>query len=432
MSSLPITNLCEHVMNPEDIISIIASNRTSPDQKPLQVYLHIPFCASKCHFCDWVDDIPVAQLKSGPGTRQRYVDTLCRQILYWGPHLSQIGYRPTSIYWGGGTPTRLDLEDFTRIANSLSDAFDLTSLVQHTMESTPNELTPEKLERIRGIGVDRLSIGVQSFDPDQLRRAGRAHSAEQAMSAVAMAQRAGITDINIDIISGFPDEDLAAFRRTLDIGVSLNPTHISVYSYRATPRTTMAVQTYRNIRHALQLDAMIESYELAQDVLERNGYTEYCFNYFAKQDKYEFKAGMYGYQLQGDIIGFGAGASSTIGTMSLTNPDVPLENFMQNPLAFESVAPFSVEKPEIFFPLFGGALMTRDGILFQRFEYLTGIPFAKLWQSPAIRAWFQYVENCGAKLKFETTGIRNMEPHIHRVYLKNLAYTLNPVLLKQE
>jgi len=418
-------------MNAEALLQEVSVARNSAGIKDLQIYLHIPFCASKCHFCDWVDDIPVTQLKSGPGVRRRYVESLCRQIEFWGPHLTAIGYRPSSIYWGGGTPTRLDVEDFRMVHRSLISAFDFSSLVQHTLESTPSEITEKKLECLESIGVNRLSYGVQSFDPDQLRRAGRAHSAEQAVEAVKLTRSAGITDINIDLISGFPDEDLATFKRTLDIAAGLEPTHISVYSYRATPRTMMAVQVNRGVRQALQLEAMIESYELAQDVLTRAGYTEYCFNYFAKGEDLKFSAGLYGYQLDGDIAGFGAGATSTIGGMSLSNQDTHLHRYIDSPLEFDSVKKFALEKPEMFFPLLGGALMTQEGLSFAKFEYVTGVPFAKAWAQPEIKAWFQYVENCGARLKFEADRIYSADREIHRVYLKNLTYTLNPALLQQ-
>ncbi len=416
-------------MNAEALIRKISSMRNSAEEKTLQIYLHIPFCSSKCHFCDWVDDISVTQLRSGASVRRQYVEALCRQIEFWGPHLTTLGYRPSCIYWGGGTPTRLDAQDFPIIRDSLRSSFDLDSLEQHTLETTPSDLTREKLESLESIGVDRLSIGVQSFDPDQLRRAGRAHSSQQAVEAIRLAKASRITDVNIDLISGFPDEMLSTFRNTLQQAVELDPTHISVYSYRATPRTIMAVQTHRGVRHGLELDAMIESYELAQDVLTQAGYKEYCFNYFVKDDRYQFVAGLYGYKLEGDIIGFGAGAESTIGALTLGNEDTELHRYIEHPLDFDTVAPFTLEKPEMFFPLFGGALMTEGGISFPKFEYLTGIPFSQAWSSPDIKAWFQYVQNCGARLSFEQDRIRASDRKIHPVYLKNLAYTLNPALL---
>jgi putative oxygen-independent coproporphyrinogen III oxidase len=417
-------------MNAETIIDRVAAARSSLGAKDLQIYIHIPFCSSKCHFCDWVDDIPVTQLKSGPAVRQKYVHALCRQIEYWGPPLTALEYRPKYIYWGGGTPTRLDAEDFKTIHRSLSSAFDLSSVSQHTMESTPSDITEEKLVAIESIGVDRLSFGVQSFDPDQLRRAGRAHSREQAIQAVELTRKSKIKDVNIDLISGFPDESLAAFKKTLEVAAELAPTHISVYSYRATPRTMMAIQVNRGVRNGLKLDEMIESYELAQDVLTRAGYKEYCFNYFKKQDAFTFDAGLYGYQLDGDIMGFGAGATSTIGGLSLSNQDTQLHRYMDNPLEFDSINPFSLDKPEMFFPLLGGALMTQDGLSLQKFEYITGVPFSMAWQTPQIKAWFQYVQNCGARLNFEKNRILSADRNIHRVYLRNLSYTLNPTLLQ--
>lgn len=410
----------------------IAALRGGGSVRPLQIYLHVPFCASKCHFCDWVDDIPTVQLTSGPRVRRRYADALCRQIEFWGPRLTAIGYRPHSIYWGGGTPTRLDPGDLDRIGRALAASFDMSALVQHSLESTPNDLTPEKLERLAAIGVDRLSIGVQSFDPEQLRRAGRAHSAEQAIAAVRLAQQSGIADINLDLISGFPDERLGTFRKTLELTVALDVTHVSVYSYRATRRTIMAMQVHDGVRQALDLDEMIASYEVAQEVLSAAGYDEYCFNYFAKDTRYRFDAGLYGYQLTGDIIGFGAGATSTIGHLSLGNPETPIERFIEDPSVFDSVTSFGVGRPEMLFPLFGGALMTQGGLNFERFESLTGVSFQQAWSRPEVRAWFQYIKNCGAVLRTEHDGIRAADRrNIHRVYLRNLAYTLNASLVER-
>lgn len=417
-------------MNAETLLSDIAAVRRTTEPKPLQIYLHIPFCASKCHFCDWVDDIPVEQLRSGPAVRRNYAGALKRQIEFWGPHLTALGYRPTSIYWGGGTPTRLDAEEIAATQDSMRAAFDLTSLSQHTMESTPNELTGEKLARLKAIGVDRLSLGVQSFDADQLRRAGRAHSVEQAMAAVPLANRAGFDDVNIDLISGFPEESLETYRKTLETAVAVAPSHITVYSYRATPRTTMAMQVHKGIRHAIGLDAMIASYELTQEVLTRAGYEEYCFNGFCREPRYQFKAGLYGYTLEGDIIGFGAGAQSQIGGMSLLNFDTNLHRYIDDPFEFDEVERYTLEQADKLFPLLGRALLTRDGISFSRFEYITGIPFAEAWANQAVRAWFRYIENCGAHLSFAPDRVYSVDRDIHRVYLKNLSYTLNPTLLK--
>lgn len=400
-----------------------------PGEKRLQIYLHIPFCASKCHFCDWVDDIPVAQLRSGPDKLRLYVDALCRQIRYWGPHLTALGYRPTCIYWGGGTPTRLEAESFPVIQEALASSFDLGRLSQHTLESTPNNLTPDRLAALERIGVTRVSLGVQSFDADQLRRAGRSHSADQAIEAIVRVKQSSIHDLNLDLISGFPDEKLSVFKRTLETAVALEPQHVSVYSYRATPRTIMAVQSNRGVRSRLEYDSMVESYELAQDVLTRGGYREYCFNYFVREDRFQFEAGLYGYRLDGDIVGFGAGAESTLGTMALTNGDTSLAEYLEDPVSFESATPFGLDRPEMLFPLFGGALMTEGGLVHRKLEYLTGIPFDEAWAHPDVRAWFQFVQNCGARLSFEADRVRAEDRSgIHRVYLKNLSYTLNPAL----
>ena len=190
----------------------------------------------------------------------------------------------------------------------------------------------------------------------------------------------------------------------------------------------MAIQVNRGFRNRLGVDAMIESYECAQKVLSEAGYREYCFNYFSKDDKNRFDAGLYGYQLDGDIMGFGAGATSTLGGMSLFNPDTELHKFMENPCSFSSIRNYSLDQPEMFFPLLGGALMTKQGLSFEKFEYITGVPLAAALQTPQVKAWFRYVEICGARLVYERHRIVSADGNIHRVYLKNLAYTLNPAL----
>ncbi len=421
-------------MDAVELVDRIAGARSGSGsvERPLQIYIHVPFCASKCHFCDWVDDIPTVQLTSGPGTRKQYAEALCRQIECWGPRLTEIRYRPHSIYWGGGTPTRLAPGDLDRIGRTLAASFDMRALSQHTVESTPNDLTPERLDALAGIGVDRLSIGVQSFDPEQLRRAGRAHSVDQATAAVELAQRSGIADINLDLISGFPDEQLETFRKTLEIAVALDVTHVSVYSYRATRRTIMAMQVQDGVRQALDLESMIASYEVAQEVLGAAGYDEYCFNYFARDDRFRFEAGLYGYRLDGDIIGFGAGAASTIGRLCLRSAETPIAHFIANPIVFESVSAFGTGRPDMLFPLFGGALMTRDGLRYDKFVSLTGLTFTQAWNRPEVRAWFRYIENCGAVLHFDHEGIRVGDRRtVHRVYLRNRASTPNAPLIER-
>jgi len=148
-----------------DLVAAIEAVVRREPRRSLAIYLHVPFCASKCHFCDWVVDVPVARLRSTEDDRRGYVDALCRQIRYYGPLLTGLGYRPAVMYWGGGTPTRLNPSEMRAIAAAIDDGFDRSELVQWSMETTPNDLTADKLVAMRELGVNRVSVGAQSSIP---------------------------------------------------------------------------------------------------------------------------------------------------------------------------------------------------------------------------------------------------------------------------
>lgn len=413
-------------MQPESLISAIARSSEKECNRDLEIYIHIPFCSSKCHFCDWVVEVPTRQLLAGHSVRGQYVDRLCEQISFYGPQLMQIGYRPKYIYWGGGTPTRLEPDETNRIIDVLEESFDLSGLEQHTMESTPNDITPEKAANLKQRGVDRVSVGVQSFDAFQLRTAGRAHSAEQAVGAVAILRDAGIDNINIDLISGFPGEKRESFEATMDQALKLDPPHVTIYSYRATPETRMAIQVASGFRQLTTLEHMIDSYEYAQELLDRAGYREYLYNCFAREERYQFKVGLFGYGLRGDTIGFGSGASSTIGHHFLLNEKENQHLYMKNPLAFDMTLQYGPSQITILTDAIGNALMTNDGLRFDRFKRLTGCEFNEIYALPGIQGWFKYLKNCGAEFRWEQERLYLTPGTIPRIYLSHLFYSNNP------
>jgi oxygen-independent coproporphyrinogen-3 oxidase len=359
------------------------------------------------------------------------VDRLCQQIAFYGPQLTQLGYRPKFIYWGGGTPTRLDAAQTARVVSTLHASFDLSGLVQHTLESTPNDLTPEKAQNLKRCGIDRVSIGVQSFNAFQLRTSGRSHSADDAVNAVRMLRDAGIENINIDLISGFPGETREWFDETLQRTIDLSPSHVTVYSYRATPRTLMAMHIEQGIKAALTVDEMIAAYEHARATLGGAGYHEYLYNCFARTPGDYSKVSEYGYGLHGETIGFGSGASSIIGRHYLLNEKENYQTYLQNPLQFDVVIPFDYSQVTILTDVTGNALMTRDGLHFDRFHRLTGCELLRAMEVPGIRGWFRYLANCGAFLRWEAHRVSLDPASIHRVYLTHLHYSNNPALRKE-
>ncbi len=412
-------------MNPHDLLDAIESVTCEDRVRKLAIYVHVPFCTSKCHFCDWVVDIPVSRLRSEQENRTDYVDALCRQIRYYGPLLTTLGYQPQVMYWGGGTPTRLTPTEMRAIATTLADSFDLRPLEQWSMETTPNNLTAEKLDTMLTIGVNRVSVGAQSFNPYQLRRSGRVHTGEHTEQAVELLRAGGIDNFNIDIISSFPGEDLASSQETLERTLALNPPHVSVYPYRATPKTVMAMQLKRSVLAAHSRTHMIEGYELAISLLNAAGYHEYCHGYWVRNTHHEDKDGNYKYDLSGDKIGFGSGAESIIGHHLLWNENTKYQEYLDNPHSFTAAHQFTLDKPERCTALIGGALMTREGLVYTRFQRLTGLSFHDLRNTPYLHEWLQILQQCGARYLETNTSLRIDPTTIHHAYINHLAYTMS-------
>jgi len=419
-------------MKPQEILSRIAGAASTRSTRDLEIYLHIPFCSSKCLFCDWVVEVPTKELLSGPAKRAKYVNRLCEQISFYGPHLTQLGYRPKYIYWGGGTPTRLDPGETARIVETLHESFDLSGVSQHTLESTPNDMTPEKAENLKRCGVDRVSVGVQSFNAFQLRTSGRSHSAEDATRSIGILRAAGINNINIDLISGFPGEKREWFADTLQKTIDLNPTHITVYSYRATPLTRMAMQIEQGVKEPLTVEEMVSAYEYAQNMLQKADYNEYLYNCFARKPEDQFDAGLYGYGLQGETIGFGSGASSIIGHHYLLNEKENFNSYMEQPCNFDIVIPYDYSAVRVLADVAGNALMTREGLYFDRFKNITGCDFERVMEISGVRGWLRYLANCGAVFRWEKDRVLMDERLIHRVYITHLYYSNNPNIRQEQ
>ena len=413
-------------MTGAQVVEAVAAELDSAGERPLELYVHVPFCASKCHFCDWVTDIPVHRLRSGRAERAPYVESLCRQIRYYGPQLGRLGYRPRVMYWGGGTPTRLDPNEMQAVHRALAESFDLSGLVQWSMETTPNDLTAERLEAMCHLGVNRVSVGVQSLDREQLRRAGRAHGPEQALAAVGLLRSAGIENFNVDLISSFPGErGTESLAATLDGILALDPPHVSVYPYRATPKTVMAMQLDRDVLRAWDVGSMIEAYELAMARLTAAGYHEYCHGYWVRRAEDEDQDGNYKYDLAGDKIAFGSGTESVLGHHLLLNPSAGNAAYLADPTAFQRVERFSLDRPETLTALVGGALMTREGVDYGRFHALTGFDFLLLRRTPHFTAWLRLLEECGGRFLENERGFMMERSSIHRAYIRHLAYTMS-------
>ncbi len=256
--------------------------------------------------------------------------------------MSDLGYVPKVVYWGGGTPSALTAGQIELIGTALKDNFDLSSVSEYSVESSPETLSAETIAAFQSAGMNRLSVGIQSFDASELRRAGRAHSAEQADSAVRRAEQLGCANRNVDIITGFPRQTEEVLKDTLAKTIALRPEHVTSYSYHAVSETAMFRQIERGHLAALNTDQRALAQDLAYQMLTASGYDEYMPMYYSLGPHHKFGAELYYFDWEGDHFGFGSGANSVLATHKLTNARGNLQQYISSPTTCDIL-----EKPGI-------------------------------------------------------------------------------------
>ena len=405
-----------------EVLSRATKELEGVDDKDLLIYIHVPFCNSKCTFCDWVSDIPVAELRSGPSTRNDYGQALCQQIRFFGPRLMDMGYTPRLIYWGGGTPSKLEAAKTAEVITALRDSFDLSRVEEHTVEVSPESITAQKLETMRSLGVSRISMGVQSFDDVELRKGARSHSAAGAEAAARLIKNAGFENFNLDLIVAFPDQTLEVLEQSVRKAIELEPTHLSTYMYRPDPGTVMAQQISRGYRKQVGVEQMLAADQLSRGLIEKAGYSEYMLGYFAKEPEHRCKGEEYYFSLQGDYIGFGSGAGSILGHHSFSNVPGNLHKFIANPLEFDTFVKFSPRQP--FGDGLRQALLTSRGIDFHKFKRLFGFDVAEIRNRPSFEVGLDFFRRCGAAFEETEEHLALTDETRHKAYVMSYAMSL--------
>jgi coproporphyrinogen III oxidase-like Fe-S oxidoreductase len=367
--------------------------------KPLLIYANVPFCNSKCHFCDWVVQVPVRDLRlseQSPG-RVGYLEAIRTQIRVQAPALRE-HYTPDIVYWGGGTASILSIPEIESLYGTLSAEFDLTTVREATIEGSPESLDEAKLNTLRALGFNRISIGVQSFDDSRLRRLGRAHAAEQAIRAVETARKAGFDNINIDLIVGFPGHSEAEVEASVRTALTLPINHFSIYPYRASPGTILRKQVNRGAQ--LDLNLQLTAYEVTKRLLEQAGFPEYAMSYFGRPRCQSDEAY---YQLRMDWIGFGSGANSLISRRYLNYEKGRLAHYNENPLAFDTNAP--ADSAQLTLHFLSQALTTAEGMDAKLFQERTGTPLRTACERPEVMAYLTRMNEHG-RVIVDKHGIR--------------------------
>lgn len=245
------------------------------DLPRMGLYIHIPFCERKCPYCDFNTYAGLETL------HQATVDALCAEMARWAAPLA--ARTVTTIFVGGGTPTVLAAQQLEQLFAAIHRCFRVALDAEITCEANPGAVDQAKFAVLRMLGVNRLSMGVQSFRPEELRFLGRIHSVEDVFTAYAMARRVGFENINLDFIFGLPGQTEADWQATLDQALALAPEHLSLYSLIVEPETPLFhwVETGRTA--APDDDMAATLYEMALAQLDAADYLHYEVSNWARQ-----------------------------------------------------------------------------------------------------------------------------------------------------
>lgn len=267
---------------------------------PLGLYIHLPWCEQKCPYCDFN-----SYQTDGAIPEQAYVDALLNDLeqdlpLIWGRSIE-------SIFIGGGTPSLFSAAAIDRLFSGLRALLNLAPAIEVTLESNPGSADTENYAGYRAAGVNRLSIGVQSFDDRQLKRLGRVHNAEQARLALASARDAGFENTNLDLMYALPAQNRAAARADLEQAIALAPEHISYYELTIEPNTLFHS---RKPEHLPDNDLCAAQQLDGQALLAQHGYRQYEVSAYCREGR-ESQHNL-NYWTFGDYLGIGAGAHGKI------------------------------------------------------------------------------------------------------------------------
>lgn len=294
------------------------------NQKELELYVHIPFCVKKCSYCDFL---------SAPATEQT-------KEAYMAALFAEIGGRAkdykdrivTSVFIGGGTPSLLSGDSIRQLMEHIREGFSLAPDAEITMEVNPGTVTAEKLTAFYGAGINRLSIGMQSAQEQELKILGRIHDFDGFCQVYREAVEAGFTNINVDVMSGLPGQTLASYKDTLEKVLRLEPMpqHISAYSLIVEEGTPFAAMADRGELPLPEEDTERAMYEETIEVLAGYGFHRYEISNYAL-DGYECRHNV-GYWIRRDYLGFGIGAASLIDNVRFQNGR-DLNAYLAHPLA---------------------------------------------------------------------------------------------------
>lgn len=267
------------------------------------IYLHIPFCLSKCAYCGFYS---VPSLKR----KDEFLASLKQEIIQRKDYLQ--GEIIETVYFGGGTPSILNIDELQAIFNALHDNFEISPEAEITLEANPDTLSQEYLNGLKAIGVNRLSIGIQSFFDNDLKYLSRRHNSEHARRCVKMAKDAGFSNISLDLIYGLPTSDADQWNRNLDLFFEMDVPHLSAYALTLEPNSILTKQIEMGKVKPVNEEDAVRDYEILCHRAVENGFLHYEISNFCKPGKQSKHNSNYWFGIP--YVGFGPSAHSYDGT----------------------------------------------------------------------------------------------------------------------
>ena len=271
------------------------------------LYVHIPFCVKKCNYCDFAS----FGYKSIE-TEEKYTDALLREF-----EIISDNSLIDTVYIGGGTPTTLSLKGFEKILKGIHKYFNIEFLKEFTVEANPLTVSNETVKLLKEYGVNRISMGVQSASDGELKMLGRIHTFKEAVDTYNLLRKCGISNINLDLMFGLPNQDMKSLENSINKITELEPEHISCYGLKIEEGTPFYKMLLNGEIKEADDDLFADMYDLVKSTLNNKGLCQYEISNFSKQgfeSKHNIK-----YWTQGEYFGAGLGASSFIDGVRYTN-----------------------------------------------------------------------------------------------------------------
>jgi len=275
--------------------------KSKRDRIPLSLYIHIPFCVKKCLYCDFLS------ANASNKQKQAYVDALLGEMDFWKETLRK-QYSLKTVFIGGGTPTCLMPEQLLQIGAKLFTIWKPDKEIEFTMEANPGTITAGHIQVMKEIGVNRISLGLQSAQNEELAALGRIHTFEEFLQSYGRLRESGFRNINIDLMADIPGQTIESYRQTLKTVLALKPEHISSYSLIVEEGTPFYKMQEEGLLIIPDEDTDREMYALTKKLLQENGYTRYEISNYAREGR-ECLHNLTYWQM-GEYLGIGLGAAS--------------------------------------------------------------------------------------------------------------------------